>query len=146
MQHATRLALASPGFTCLTACCVVSLAASTGQPVSRCYEVRTTEPRSLPLAAFTLVADLDPGRALAQHPSGLIPLAWAADARCPPPLARPPPPGVSEDAWHAQGCPVTGPNGWVMYRSKDDGDVSLFVVVCCVFCVCLCARSRHPPH
>ncbi|KAI8466252.1 MAG: hypothetical protein J3K34DRAFT_524705 [Monoraphidium minutum] len=62
-----------------------------GQPVSRCYEVRSTEPACLPLATYSLAADLEPARQLERHPSGLIPLGWAADARCPPPLALPPP-------------------------------------------------------
>lgn len=38
-----------------------------------------------------------------------------------PPGARPPA-GMSEDAWAAQGYPVQGPNGWVMYRTKDTGE------------------------
>eukprot|EP00798_Chlamydomonas_sp_ICE-L_P020703 gene20703-27507_t len=30
-----------------------------------------------------------------------------------------PPPGMPEELWIAQGCPVQGPNAWVMYRTKD---------------------------
>jgi hypothetical protein len=37
-----------------------------------------------------MVADLEPARQLERHPSGLVPLGWAADARCPPPLSLPP--------------------------------------------------------
>jgi len=74
-----------------------------GQPVSRCYEVRTTEPRSLPLAAFTTAVELEPAQQLARHPSGLIPLGWAADARGQPaPLALPPPSLSSSTASAAQ--------------------------------------------
>ncbi len=29
----------------------------------------------------------------------------------------------AQDAWAAQGCPVAGPNGWCMYRTKDTGEV-----------------------
>ncbi|KIZ02862.1 putative SCL-interrupting locus like protein [Monoraphidium neglectum] len=61
-----------------------------GQPVSRCYEVRSTEPGRLPLTTYSLAADLEPARQLERHPSGLVPLGWAADARCPPPLSLPP--------------------------------------------------------
>lgn len=31
-------------------------------------------------------------------------------------------PGVAEDVWAAQGYPVQGPDGWVMYRTKDTGE------------------------
>lgn len=63
-----------------------------GAPAGRCYEARATEPRALPLTAFTLAADLDAGRQLERHPGGLIPLEWAPEARRPPPppLALPP--------------------------------------------------------
>jgi hypothetical protein len=54
--------------------------------------VRTTEPRALPLAAFTLAAELQPAQQLARHPSGLIPLGWADDPVHPAPLALPPAP------------------------------------------------------
>ncbi|PNH10560.1 Zinc finger CCCH domain-containing protein 52 [Tetrabaena socialis] len=30
--------------------------------------------------------------------------------------------GPSEDVWAAQGFPVQGPNGWVMYRTRDTGE------------------------
>lgn len=39
------------------------------------------------------------------------------------PGGRPgPPPGMPEDVWAAQGWPVQGPNGWVMYRTRDSGE------------------------
>jgi hypothetical protein len=28
-----------------------------------------------------------------------------------------------ESQWQAQGCPVPGPNDWIMYRAKDSGEV-----------------------
>mmetsp|Transcript_38110 Transcript_38110/g.84913 ORF Transcript_38110/g.84913 Transcript_38110/m.84913 type:complete len:182 (+) Transcript_38110:186-731(+) len=31
-------------------------------------------------------------------------------------------PGQSEDVWAAQGYPVAGPNGWYMYRTKENGE------------------------
>jgi hypothetical protein len=73
--------------------------------VSRCYEVRTTEPARLPLAAFTLAVDLEPEAQLERYPGGLIPLGWAADARDPPPLALPPVPPAGA------GLPFAGGGG-----------------------------------
>lgn len=29
---------------------------------------------------------------------------------------------MSEDVWAAQGYPVQGPNGWTMYRTKENGE------------------------
>jgi hypothetical protein len=33
------------------------------------------------------------------------------------------PPGGVEDVYARQGYPVQGPNGWVLYRAQDTGDV-----------------------
>jgi hypothetical protein len=74
--------------------------------VSRCYEVRTTEPVHLPLAAFTLAADLEPVQQLARYPGGLIPLGWATDARPPAPLALPPAPPASPQLQAAASGPA----------------------------------------
>ncbi|KXZ41193.1 hypothetical protein GPECTOR_666g794 [Gonium pectorale] len=30
--------------------------------------------------------------------------------------------GAQNDVWAAQGYPVHGPNGWVMYRTRDTGE------------------------
>ena len=60
--------------------------------------MRPTESQHLPLATYSLAADVDPARQLERHPSGMIPLGWAADARCPPPLALPPPPAAGQQA------------------------------------------------
>lgn len=76
--------------SCSRCRCVAPLTPAAGQPVSRCYEARTTEPHCLPVATFSLATNLEPARQLEAHPSGLIPLGWAADARPPPPLTLPP--------------------------------------------------------
>lgn len=31
--------------------------------------------------------------------------------------------GMPEEAWAQQGFPVTGPNGWCLYRTKDTGEI-----------------------
>lgn len=38
-------------------------------------------------------------------------------------LAQLHPPGGEEDVYARQGFPVQGPNGWVMYRTQDTGDI-----------------------
>ena len=87
-----------------------------GQLAGRCYEVHTTEPHKLPVAAFSLACELDPVRQLAQHPGGLIPLDWAADPHQPAALALPPP--------SANGAPtasLSSPRGLLQVEGGEMG-------------------------